>query len=305
MARKKMLSQLNNNLENIDFSLIAPRPRTLNRSNSFRSALMLSAHNLKHLRKIPLLEAECVILNLEDGVSAELKPLALSLAAATLSTYFECDKKLIVRINALDEGGESEISYLNDFRPDAIRIPKIRDISDVERALELVDDEIDIYLSIETARAWQNLGSLAIDTRVRGYFLGILDLLADLGLSQAMLTPQNPTIRYILSHFLITSLASGIKPISFVYQDFKNLDGFREFLALEREMGFSSKGCISPQQTEILHEIFRYSDDELARSRHIIELFESHKSRGITGFVDERYGFIDEPIYKDALNKIR
>lgn len=30
-------------------------------------------------------------------------------------------------------------------------------------------------------------------------------------------------------------------------------------------------------------------------------LFEEHASCGITGFVDERYGFIDEPIYKGAL----
>jgi len=29
-----------------------------------------------------------------------------------------------------------------------------------------------------------------------------------------------------------------------------------------------------------------------------------HKEMGITGFVDEEYGFIDEPIYKGALSRL-
>jgi len=30
-------------------------------------------------------------------------------------------------------------------------------------------------------------------------------------------------------------------------------------------------------------------------------MFEERRAEGITGFSDERYGFIDEPIYKGAL----
>jgi len=32
-----------------------------------------------------------------------------------------------------------------------------------------------------------------------------------------------------------------------------------------------------------------------------VKLFEMHRDEGITGFVDEEYGFIDEPIYKAAV----
>lgn len=241
------------------------------------------------------------MLNLEDGVSPELKPYALVLCALALASNPVSDKKLVVRVNPLDEGGAEEIAYLNPFMPDAIRIPKIRSVEDVKRALELIDEGIEVHLSIETKEAWLHLGELAISPRIKAYYLGILDLFADLRLSQSLFTPENPTAQYLLSHFLITSRACGVKPVSFVYQEHKNSDGLRHWLALEKTMGFDAKGCISPSQVELIDETFGHSDTEIKRAQEIIRLFEEHASRGITGFVDERYGFIDEPIYKGAL----
>ena len=79
------------------------------------------------------------MLNLEDGVSSKSKPYALVLCALALASNPVSDKKLVVRVNPLDEGGEEEIKYLNAFMPDAIRIPKIRSVEDVKRALERID----------------------------------------------------------------------------------------------------------------------------------------------------------------------
>jgi len=262
---------------------------------------MLSTHNLKHLTKIPTINAECIILNLEDGVSIEQKPYALALCAIALASHPKLDKKLVVRINALDEGGAEEIAYLNPFMPDAIRIPKIRSVEEVTKALSLIDENIEIHLSIETKEAWLALASLACHSRVKAYYLGVLDLFADLGLSQSLLTPENPTMQYMLSHYMITSKACGIKPVSFVYQDYKNSDGFRHWLELEKLIGLDAKGCITPDQVQLTHEVFGVSENEIQRCRTVIKLFEENEAKGITGFVDERYGFIDEPIYKGAL----
>lgn len=296
---------LNNLVDSGDITtlkaLAIPVKRELNRSLTFRSAMMVSSHNIKHLTKIPSLVSECLMLNLEDGVSSEQKPYALALCAMVLASNPQCDKKLIVRVNPLDEGGAEEILFLNPFMPDAIRVPKIRSVEDVKRVLTLVDEEIEIHLSIETKEAWLALSQLSIDPRIKAYYLGILDLFADLGLSQSLLTHDNPTVHYLLSHFLITCRACGIKPVSFVYQDYKNSDGLRNWLELEKMMGFDAKGCISPAQVELIHAIFGHTDTEIERCREIVRVFEEHKGRGISGFVDERYGFVDEPIYKGAL----
>lgn len=282
-------------------SLAVPRPRRQNRSLSFRSALMLSTHNVKHLTKIPTLRGEALILNLEDGVSPEQKPYALVLCAIALAFNVELDKKLIVRVNPLDEGGAEEIAYLNPFMPDGIRVPKIRTPEDVRRALELIDEGIEVHLSIETKEAWLHLGHLALDPRIKAYYLGVLDLFADLGLSQSLLTPDNPTAHYLLSSFLLTSRASGVKPVSFVYQDYKNDEALRHWLELEKKIGLDAKGCVSPGQVDAIHDVFGYSESELLRCREIVTLFEEQARNGITGFADEKYGFIDEPIYKGAL----
>ncbi|HEX5670338.1 MAG TPA: aldolase/citrate lyase family protein [Sulfuricurvum sp.] len=281
--------------------LALPVARVQNHSLSFRSCLMLSTHNLKHLAKIPFLNAECIILNLEDGVSVEQKPYALRLCAMALAANPKLDKKLVVRINALHEGGIDEIAYLNAFMPDAIRIPKIRTIGDVQQALDLIDENIEIHLSIETKEAWLALNTLACHPRVKAYYLGVLDLFADLGLSQSLLTPENPTVHYMLSHFMMTTRSCGVKPVSFVYQDYKNSDGLRNWLELEHLIGLDAKGCITPDQVTLIHEVFGISESEIEKYRTIVELFEKNAANGITGFVDERYGFIDEPIYKGAL----
>jgi len=283
-------------------ALALPKKRVLNKSNSFKSALMLSCNNIKHLEKLEKLEADCIILNLEDGVSAQEKPFALVLCAIYLSKIQESSKKLVVRVNALNAGGYEEIEYLNQFMPDAIRVPKIKTQKEVKDILALLNEDIELHLSIETASAWHNLSSLGGNKRVSVFYLGILDLFADMKLSQALINLNNPTMHYMLAHFLISAKAMGIKPVSFVFQEYQDLDTFAQWLQLERSMGFNAKGCISPKQVTLVNKNFTDKEAEIQRAKVIIELFEMHQKKGITGFVDKEYGFIDEPIYKGALS---
>ncbi len=291
-------------LDQID-ALLQPKPRQINSLQHFRSALMLSAHNLKHLNKINSLDSDCVILNLEDGVNKELKPIALRQCAFFLSQLITCKKKLVVRVNPLDEGGEDEIRYLNAFQPDAVRIPKVRSIRDVQRALELLDDKIELHLSIETKEAWQNLSSLAVHKRVTAFYLGVLDLFADLKLPQELIEINNPTMHYILSHFLITCKSVDVQPVSFVFQQYHDMKRFKAWVNLEKKMGFRSKGCLSPSQVDSVNEIFMFDDTAISRAKKIVTLFEKRQSEGVSGFSDDELGFIDEPIYKGALSLLQ
>ncbi len=290
----------NRDLKALD-AMAIPTLRTINKKSSFKSVLMLSANNIKHLSKIASLEADCIMLNLEDGVAKEEKPFALALCAIFLSHLRVCEKKLVVRVNALNEGGYDEIAYLNQFMPDAIRVPKIKNKNEVISVLALLHDEIELHLSIETADSWHNLQTLAVNSRVKAFYLGILDLFADMGLPQSLIELDNPTMHYMLSHFLVTSKAMRVKPVSFVYQEYKNLETFRKWLELEKQMGYDAKGCIAPQQVKLVNEIFVDKEAEIKRAKIIVKLFEMHRDEGITGFVDEEYGFIDEPVYKGAL----
>ena len=290
----------NRDLEALD-TLAKPCYREVNKKSNFKSVLMLSCNNIKHLSKIESLEADCIMLNLEDGVAKEEKPFALVLCALFLSKLQKCDKKLVVRVNPLEEGGFHEITYLNQFMPDAIRVPKIKNKAEVHAVLALLNKEIELHLSIETAEAWHNLNTLAIDQRVKAFYLGVLDLFADMSLPQSLIELNNPTMHYILSHFLISSKAMGVKPVSFVFQEYKNEEKFLAWLELEKQMGYDAKGCISPNQVTLVNKMFVNKEEEIKRAKIIVKLFEMHQEEGISGFVDEEYGFIDEPVYKGAL----
>ena len=294
------LAYKNRNLTALD-KLATPKTRKINKKNDFSSVLMLSCNNIKHLQKIESLEADCIMLNLEDGVAKEEKPFALVLCAIFLSSLKSSKKKLVVRVNALDEGGYAEIVYLNQFMPDAIRVPKIRTQKEVEAVEALVHKDIDVHLSIETSEAWYNLHSLAISEKVTTFYLGILDLFADMKLSQSIINRDNPTMLYMMSHFLITCKSMNVKPVSFVYQEFTKLDEFSKWLELEKSMGYDAKGCISPKQVTLVNKTYIDEFSQIKRAKIIVKLFEMHRADGITGFVDDEYGFIDEPIYKGAL----
>jgi citrate lyase subunit beta/citryl-CoA lyase len=282
-------------------ALAVPSFRKINTRKSIQAPLMVSCHKIKHLVKIPTLEADTIILNLEDGVAKEEKPFALVLCAIFLSHYKECDKKLVVRVNSLSESGYEEITYLNQFMPDAIRVPKIHNTQEVNSVLALLHPQVALHLSIETAQAWHQLSNLGTPKRVEAFYLGVLDLFADMGLPQSLIDINNPTLHYMLAHFLITTKSMGVVPISFVYQEHHNLAMFQKWLELEHQMGFSAKACISPKQVALVKRVFVNKEEELQRARVIVKLFEMHQEEGITGFVDEEYGFIDEPIYKGAL----
>jgi citrate lyase subunit beta/citryl-CoA lyase len=260
---------------------------------------MIPGDKEKHLQKIPQLSCDVAMINLEDGVYD--KNSALSLIANLFPNGLQIkNKKIVVRVNPLDEGGIKEIQQLNLLKPDAIRVAKVRSIEDVQKAIQIIDEDIEVHLSIETKEAFHYLTYFKIDRRVTTVYLGILDLLESLGLPQSLLQLDNPTVDYILSKFLVDSKIAGLTPVSFTYQDYKNTQEFSAWCKKVKDMGFSAKSAISPTQSDIINDIFTLNTEELEKAKYILKRFEEEKANGCTGFVDEKYGFIDEPIYKDA-----
>jgi citrate lyase subunit beta/citryl-CoA lyase len=86
-----------------------------------------------------------------------------------------------------------------------------------------------------------------------------------------------------------------------MYQEYTNTDIFRQWCEREREMGYTTKACMGPAQVAIANEVFGVSDKAIERATHIKKVFERESAKGNNGFMDTQYGFIDEPIYRDAL----
>ena len=266
-----------------------------------RSNMMLNPLNLKHLNRMDESSADMITLNLEDAIAPSRKKEALDNIALFLSHMEHSNSSIIVRVNPLAQGGAEEIAFLNAFAFDAVRIAKVKNQTEIAKALTLLSEEKELHISLETKEAFENLHSLRIDERLTTANLGILDLLTSLGLPQSIVTQHNPTIDYILSKFLVDAKTADIHPIGFMFQDYNDTKTFEMWCKKEKMMGFTSKACMGPKQAEIANSIFSINKYEIERAEHIKAAFEANAKENINGFMDEKYGFIDEPIYRDSL----
>ncbi len=277
----------------------AKKPK--HRRKRFRSNMMLNPLNLKHLNRMDESDADMITLNLEDAIAPSRKKEALYNIALFLSHMEKSNSFIIVRTNPLNKGGLEEIAFLNDFGFDAIRVAKVKNQTEIAQALTLLSKEKELHISLETKEAFENLSTLRIDERLTTANLGILDLLTSLGLPQSIVMLKNPTIDYILSKFLVDAKTAGIHPISFMFQEYNDTETFRAWCEHEKMMGFESKACMGPKQVQIANGIFSINKYEIERAAHIKNIFEANAAKGINGFMDDKYGFIDEPIYRDSL----
>ena len=261
---------------------------------------MVAGDKEKQLRKIPELECDVVMINLEDGVSDKKAALKLIIALykeLKLNKY----KKIVIRVNGVEEGGLDEIKALNSLKPYAIRVAKIESFEHIQKALDVLDDDIDLHLSIETKAIFDTLSQIKIDSRITTVYLGILDLLESLSLPQSLIHLDNPMIDYLLSRFLIDSKIAGVHSVGFMFQDYHNTQAFEKWCKKLKTIGFQSASCLGPKQVTIANKIFSIDKDAIQKAQLIKKLFEEKKVQGITGFDTKEFGFVDEPIYKNAL----
>jgi len=290
---KKLEEIVKNNDINAALKLIKTPKKIKLPTTKKRSVLMVSGHNVKHLNKIDELKADVIMLNLEDGVPKEKKEIAKVMIAVFLSHLEKIDKEIVIRVNPLNEGGKEDIKFLEDFCFNAFRIPKVRSIEDIDDAYIYTEKEL--HASIETKEAFFNIQTLN-HPKLTTFYIGIYDLLNELNISHSVINLENPLIHKILSDFSLNSRYLNITPIGFVYQYYKDLEGFSKWCILQKNLGMQGVGCITPAQVEIANTIF-LEDIEFARM--IVERFESEGPFTIEGL------YVDEPIYKNYLKIIK
>ena len=267
-----------------------------------RSSLMVNPTNPKHLEKLSIIEADVAVINLEDGVADAKKEEALSASVNALLRLEKRKAMMCVRTNPIDSPFfAKEIEAINKALPDAVRIPKLRSVEELLRIEEALDPSIDIHLTIETKEAFHKIQELKVSKRVTTLFLGAIDLLEDLGLGSWMIETKSDTLKYIMSKFVVDSRSFDFTPVSFVWQNYTDMDGFEEWLIIEKNIGFEAKACISPAQVKRVNEFFAPSPKALQDALYIKEVYEKNEALGIGGFKDEKFGFIDAPIYKNAI----
>jgi len=261
-----------------------------------RSFLFVPADSERKLVKGPQSGADGLILDLEDSVAADRKPVARDMALAYLRSNDRKGPKLYVRINALDTGLTlGDLAIVMQGKPDGIVFPKCVGQADLDllanyldafEARENIERGTTKILTIATESAAAILALTAAPakhTRLMGHSWGGEDLMADLGALAKGPAPgvYDDTFKLARTINLMASVAAGVTAYDTVYPDIKNVDGLRAEARDARRMGYGGKIAIHPDQVAIIHEVFTPSDAEIAWSRRVIETFESNPSSGV------------------------
>ena len=82
-----------------------------------------------------------------------------------------------------------------------------------------------------------------------------------------------------------------------VYPDVADVDGLRRSCEVGRRLGFLGRAAIHPKQLPVIAEVFRPSDDDVARARELVAAAEASGS-GAVLTADGR--FVDEAVLRQA-----
>jgi citrate lyase subunit beta/citryl-CoA lyase len=253
-----------------------------------RSVLYMPGSNAKALAKASTLPADALILDLEDSVALDQKIAAREQVVRAVRAGGFDGREVVIRINGPHTPwGEDDLAAAAAAQPDAILLPKVDGpgaIMVAARALREAQapEGTRIWAMMETPNAILNAGSIASvaadpSSRLSVMVMGLNDLAKE---TRARLTPGRPTMTAWLASCVVAARAHGVDIVDGVYNDIKDLDGFRLECLQGRDMGLDGKTLIHPSQIDICNEVFAPTPAEVESAAAIIEAFALPENAG-------------------------
>jgi citrate lyase subunit beta/citryl-CoA lyase len=262
-----------------------------------RSYLFIPGDSERKMARSTEFGADALILDLEDSVAPDRKPLAREMTRAYVQAASPSGPKLVIRCNSLGTGMVPlDLAAVVDTRPYAILLPKASgqaDIDAVGHMLSALEAKAGmevgaigiIALVTETALAVLNMAAQRIShPRLLGVTWGAEDLASDIGAfaNRDANGHFEETFRFARSVCLLSAAAAGLPAIDTVYVDIRNQAGLEEECRAARQAGFIGKFAIHPGQVEAINRLFSPSPEELDWARRVVQAFESSAGTGVT-----------------------
>ena len=280
-----------------------------------RSFLFAPGNVPRRVEKALTLDADAVILDLEDSVAPSDKPGARKSVAEALKRPRK--GRGYLRINA-----PSTPFCFRDLletlhaRVDGVVVPKIESAADLhaidwmmanlEREQGIAEGSIDLMPIVETAAGVQRADRILQARSLRPYkgawrvkriAFGAGDYANDVGLSPTLDEPELADAR---SRLVLSSRAAGMEnPIDSPWFHFGEADAFRRALERSRRAGFQGRLCVHPDQIAPVNAAYLPSVEEVSRAERIVAAFEAAEAKGEAAIqVDGQ--MIDYPIVHRA-----
>ena len=246
--------------------------------------LYMPGSNARALEKGRGLDADALILDLEDAVAPDSKQVAREQVVAAVKEGGYGHREILVRSNGLNTPwGYDDLVAAATSGADAVLLPKVDSADMVRQAESIIDaagapESMTIWCMMETPRGMLGAEEIAdASPRLGGFVMGTSDLTKDL---HARHTPMRLPMVTSLGLCLLAARAAGIAILDGVYLDLSDADGFTASCVQGAELGFDGKTLIHPKQLAPANEAFAPSEDEVAFSRKIIEAHAAAEAEG-------------------------
>jgi citrate lyase subunit beta / citryl-CoA lyase len=249
-----------------------------------RSVLYMPGANERALTKAEGLPADALILDLEDAVAPDAKAEARDRVCEAAASDRYGRREVTIRINgAGTPWHDDDLRAVAAAGPAAVVVPKVDSaeaVHAIDKALEAggAPDHTAIWAMIETPIAMLHAEEVSrASERLTVLVMGTNDLAKEL---QAEHVPGRQPLLTGLGLSLLAARATGKVILDGVFNDIKDAEGFEAECVQGRQMGFDGKTLIHPSQLEPCNRVFAPTDDEVERSRRIIEAFEQAEAEG-------------------------
>jgi citrate lyase subunit beta/citryl-CoA lyase len=268
-----------------------------------RSFLFAPGNHARRVEKALSLDADAVILDLEDAVATAEKKATRDAVSGALARPRRA--LLYVRVNAVDtEFCYGDLAAIVRPGLDGVILPKVESaaglatadwlLAQLEREEGLTPRTIDLVPIIETARGLNQIDAiLAAGTRVKRVAFGAGDFTLDVNMAWSR---GEAELAYARAKIVTASRAAGIEaPFDTVWVDLADEEGLEASARTALGFGFQGKMCIHPNQIAIVNGVFTPSEAEVAFAERVVAAFARAEAEGSAAIqLDGK--FIDYPI---------
>ena len=272
----------------------------------FRSLIFVPGNNPRFLEKAKKIQADIVCFDLEDSVPDDQKINARKLIKSALKSKKSYKSTIFVRTNSPSSGKiPSDLKEVIQKGIDGIVIPKVNNIQELKKIEKILSKlekiqklkPIQIIPSIESAQGVVNTYNIAsFGKRISAVVFGVFDLLNDIGVEY---TKESPGEKYSRTKIPVDAHAAGVVAIDAIWQDLKDSKGLEKDCKVGKNLGYSGKSIIHPDQISIVHKLFHPNKNEISWAQKVCKIYLESTKKG-TGATTIEGKMIDEVHFKQA-----
>lgn len=263
-----------------------------------KSLLFTPGDSMHKIQNAARLDADSIIMDLEDSVTPVRKATARQTVAEALRSVDFGGRERLICINPVGSDlsamdlADVDLEATVSAQPDGYIVPKVEDaahlqhvdqyLTDVERRNDWPLLSIRLFALIETARGLMNLREIGgSSSRLDALIFGAEDLAGDMGATR---TRAGLEILYARSAVVTAAVAFGLQAIDTVFVDLADQEGLREDCVRVQQMGYLGKLAIHPQQLGVINGVFSPSSEDVAAAQRIVQAYETQQAEGVGAF---------------------